>query len=212
MPSHQMSPSSVSATLVKIELPLAMVRIAFGLVWKSVPGRDAEEAVLGVDRVEAGRPRRCGSRRCRRRSSRPSSPAGSARAWPGSSCRRPTGTRPRCSRPCSRARSAWRSACARPASPRRAPSPRRCAASSTSCPAARCRRSPSRTTRSAAPRGSARCTWCRCTATATSLLAGLERRADRVQAGHEGCSTPSSVNSSSALVPRRVMMCIEATT
>ena len=52
MPSHQMSPSSVSATLVKIELPLAMVRIAFGLVWKSVPGRDAEEAVLGVDRVE----------------------------------------------------------------------------------------------------------------------------------------------------------------
>ncbi len=38
MPSHQMSPSSVSATLVKTELPLASVRIAFGLVWKSVPG------------------------------------------------------------------------------------------------------------------------------------------------------------------------------
>src|SRR5256885_16296509 len=33
MPSHQMSPSSVSATLVNSELPLAMVSIAFGLVW-----------------------------------------------------------------------------------------------------------------------------------------------------------------------------------
>src|SRR5882672_11097520 len=38
MPSHQMSPSSVSATLVNSELPLAMVRIAFGLVCQSVPG------------------------------------------------------------------------------------------------------------------------------------------------------------------------------
>ena len=38
MPSHQMSPSSVSATLVKIELPLAIVRIALGLVFQSVPG------------------------------------------------------------------------------------------------------------------------------------------------------------------------------
>ena len=32
MPSHQTSPSSVSATLVKTELPSARVRIAFGLV------------------------------------------------------------------------------------------------------------------------------------------------------------------------------------
>src|SRR3989337_2281454 len=32
IPSHQMSPSSVSATLVNSELPLAMVRIALGLV------------------------------------------------------------------------------------------------------------------------------------------------------------------------------------
>src|SRR5919106_1570652 len=38
MPSHQMSPSSVSATLVKTELPLAIVRIAFGLVFQPVPG------------------------------------------------------------------------------------------------------------------------------------------------------------------------------
>ena len=33
MPSHQMSPSSVRATLVKSELPLAIVRIAFGFVF-----------------------------------------------------------------------------------------------------------------------------------------------------------------------------------
>ena len=38
MPSHQMSPSSVSATLVKTELPLAIVRIALGLVCQPVPG------------------------------------------------------------------------------------------------------------------------------------------------------------------------------
>ena len=60
-------------------------------------GRDAEEAVLRVDGVEAGRRRRCGSRRCRRRSSRPSSRAASARASPGSSCRTRTGTPRRCS-------------------------------------------------------------------------------------------------------------------
>ena len=38
MPSHQMSPSSVSATLVKTELPFSMVRIALGLVFSLVPG------------------------------------------------------------------------------------------------------------------------------------------------------------------------------
>ena len=38
MPSHQMSPSSVSATLVNTELPLAMVSIAYGLVFSLVPG------------------------------------------------------------------------------------------------------------------------------------------------------------------------------
>ena len=48
MPSHQMSPSSVSATLVKIELPLAIVRIAFGLVWKSVPGATPKNPFSGL--------------------------------------------------------------------------------------------------------------------------------------------------------------------
>ena len=51
-PSHQMSPSSVRATLVKTELPWLIVRIALGLVCSLVPGRDAEEPELGVDRVE----------------------------------------------------------------------------------------------------------------------------------------------------------------
>jgi hypothetical protein len=60
----------------------------------------------------------------------------------------------------------------------------RCAARSTSCPAARCRRSPSRTTRSRGSRGSGRCTCCRCRATDVGL-AGGERRADRVHARDE---------------------------
>ena len=38
MPSHQMSPSSVSATLVNSELPFSMVRIALGFVPHPVPG------------------------------------------------------------------------------------------------------------------------------------------------------------------------------
>ena len=38
MSSHQMSPSSVRATLVKIELPFSTVRMALGLVCMPVPG------------------------------------------------------------------------------------------------------------------------------------------------------------------------------
>src|SRR6195952_4662778 len=38
IPSHQMSPSSVSATLVNTELPWAIVFIALGLVFQPVPG------------------------------------------------------------------------------------------------------------------------------------------------------------------------------
>jgi hypothetical protein len=48
MPSHQMSPSSVSATLVKTELPFSIVRIAFGLVWKSVPGATPKKPNSGL--------------------------------------------------------------------------------------------------------------------------------------------------------------------
>ena len=74
MPSHQTSPSSVSAQLVKIEFwPDRRHRVRVRLLARA--GRDAEEAGLGVDRVEAAVRRRTSSRRCRRRSSRPSSPA-----------------------------------------------------------------------------------------------------------------------------------------
>ena len=38
MPSHHTSPSSVRATLVKIELPFSTVRMALGLVSSPVPG------------------------------------------------------------------------------------------------------------------------------------------------------------------------------
>src|SRR6476620_2171178 len=47
-PSHQMSPSSVRATLVNRELPLAMVRIAFGLVFQPVPGATPNRPYSGL--------------------------------------------------------------------------------------------------------------------------------------------------------------------
>ena len=48
MPSHQMSPSSVSATLVKTELPISMVRIALGLVFSLVPGATPKKPNSGL--------------------------------------------------------------------------------------------------------------------------------------------------------------------
>ena len=51
MPSHQMSPSSVFAQLVKIELrSIVLDRVRVGVIAR--PRRHAEEAVLGVDRVQ----------------------------------------------------------------------------------------------------------------------------------------------------------------
>ncbi len=47
-PSHQMSPSSVSATLVKTELPLLIVRMAFGLVCSLVPGATPKNPYSGL--------------------------------------------------------------------------------------------------------------------------------------------------------------------
>ena len=47
-PSHQMSPSSVSATLVKTELPLLMVFMAFGLVCWLVPGATPKKPYSGL--------------------------------------------------------------------------------------------------------------------------------------------------------------------
>ncbi len=48
MPSHQMSPSGVSATLVKTELPLLIVRIALGLVCSLVPGATPKKPYSGL--------------------------------------------------------------------------------------------------------------------------------------------------------------------
>ena len=48
MPSHQTSPSSVSAVLVKIELPAAIVRMALGLVFQLVPGATPKKPNSGL--------------------------------------------------------------------------------------------------------------------------------------------------------------------
>ena len=47
MPSHQMSPSSVSAVLVKMQLP-SSVRMALGLVWVLVPGATPKKPASGL--------------------------------------------------------------------------------------------------------------------------------------------------------------------
>src|ERR687884_543046 len=47
MPSHQTSPSSVSATLVKTECPLSTARMAFGLVCQPVPGATPNKPASG---------------------------------------------------------------------------------------------------------------------------------------------------------------------
>src|ERR671920_423218 len=48
IPSHHTSPSSVSATLVNTELPLARVRIALGLVCWLVPGATPKNPYSGL--------------------------------------------------------------------------------------------------------------------------------------------------------------------
>ena len=47
MPSHQTSPSSVSAVLVKMQLPQS-VSIALGLVWSLVPGATPKNPASGL--------------------------------------------------------------------------------------------------------------------------------------------------------------------
>ena len=47
MPSHQTSPSGVSATFVKITF-LCSVFIAFGLVWSEVPGATPKKPFSGL--------------------------------------------------------------------------------------------------------------------------------------------------------------------
>ena len=47
-PSHHTSPSSVSATLVKIECPPSMAAMALGLVSVLVPGATPNSPVSGL--------------------------------------------------------------------------------------------------------------------------------------------------------------------
>ena len=47
MPSHQMSPSAVSAVLVKTALP-SRVSMALGLVWLLVPGATPKKPASGL--------------------------------------------------------------------------------------------------------------------------------------------------------------------
>ena len=88
--------------------------------------------------------------------------------------------------------------------------PRRSAASSTSCPAARCRRSRSRRTRSCAPRGTARCTSCRCTARPRPPAPGSSGAPTECRHGTKSASS-SSIRRSTP-TPIRAMTRIETTT
>ena len=82
--------------------------------------------------------------------------------------------------------------------------PRRCAARSTSCRAARCRRSRSRKTRSRASRGSGRCTCSRrCRARARPASPGSSGAPTECR---QGTNSPSPPSTSSAPVPMRVMI------
>ncbi len=47
MPSHHTSPSSVSAVLVKMQLPSSM-SMALGLVWVLVPGATPKNPASGL--------------------------------------------------------------------------------------------------------------------------------------------------------------------
>ena len=122
MPSHQTSPSSVSATLVKITSRFRLA-MQFGLVLLVGARGDAEVAGLGVDRVQPAVLARLdpGDVVADRRHlpARRAPAAGSAsRSW---SCRRRSGRPRRRGASCPRARSRRGSACARRAS--RLPAP-----------------------------------------------------------------------------------------
>jgi len=132
--SHHTSPSSVSATLVKMQFLVTAghrvrVRVRAGA------GRHAEEARLGVDGVQlpvlAGLdPRDVVAARSRSSSlrSRPAAPA--SRSW---SCRTPTGTPAATYVFSPSGRSTPRMSMCSANQPSSRPSPRRCAARSTSC-------------------------------------------------------------------------------
>jgi len=87
---HQTSPFGAMAQLVKIECrPSVSIALAFDFML--VPGATPKNPASGL--MACRRPSgRTSSRRCRRRSSRPSIPARSESASPDWSCHTPTGT------------------------------------------------------------------------------------------------------------------------
>ena len=145
-PSHQTSPSAVSAVFVKMAFSCS-VAMAFALVRGLVPGATPKNPEFRIDRPKRsvfGQPHpgnivadRFGF----------SSRAKSAPAWRDWSCRRRSEMPRQCIGPGRLATSASKSACARRASLRRAPSPTRYAKRDTSSPKARCRHSLTHTTR-----------------------------------------------------------------
>ena len=92
MPSHHTSPS-VGQRHVRedrVARDASSDRVRIGV--RARARGHAEKAGLGVDGVQPAVFARTASRRCRRRSSRPSNRVGSASSSPGSSCRRRSGT------------------------------------------------------------------------------------------------------------------------
>ena len=154
-PSHQTSPSSVSATLVKITFSDSEAR-QFGLVFSLVPGATPKKPASGL--IAYSRPSECGLIQAMSSPIVRHAPALEALGRDqhrevGLAAGRREGRRD-VVLPALRRSDRRGSACARRASRcrRRAlpgdPCSMRCAARSTSCPAARCRRSRSRRTRS----------------------------------------------------------------
>ena len=207
-PSHQTSPSSVSATLVNTELPLLMVLHRVGVGVLVGAGRDAEEAVLRVDRpqpavvadphpgdvVADGLDLPAGDGRLEHREV---GLAAGARERGGDVLGDALGA----------GQLEDQHVLGHPAlvARHRAGDAEGVALLAEQRVAAVAR---SRRTRSSAPRGTGRCTWCRCTARRRPAWPWLERHADGVQRRHERRASSSSILRST-LVPMRAITRIE---
>ena len=159
--------------------------MALGLVLALVPGATPKKPALRVDRPQP--PVRADAQPGDVVADRPDLPAAARAARPasrGSSCRRRSGTRPRCRSRCPSGSSRPRmSMCSASQPSSRAMRSSRCAARGTSCRAARCRRSRSRRSRSCCSSG--KCTMKRRSGS---------RSPSGVQAGHEVvAASPSCV-------------------
>ena len=206
MPSHHTSPSSVRAQLVKMELADTL-NMALGLVLRARARGHAEEPGLRVDGVQPAVRRRTSSSRCRRRRSRPSSREGWARAWPGWSCRTPTGRHR--SRTWSRPRGGQLEDQHVLGQPAVVAGHDRGDAQGEALLAEQGVAAVARAvaTRSRGSRGSGRCTCCRRrTATATSAWSAAASSSGYPTEWRQGTNSPSSPSTSRAPVPMRVMI------